>query len=469
MSTILTVNEVSEILGISPQRVRALCRSGYLHDARQAGRVWLIDKQSVMKYKNNLFTEDRITKVTTSEPIALSFFSGAMGLDLGIEKAGFKTLLACEIDKSARKTIKSNRPDIALIGDIRDYSPQEIMEHAGLKLGDEVDLIMGGPPCQAFSTAGKRLGFEDERGNIFLKYIETIFEIKPKYFIIENVRGLLSAPLQHRPHNQRGDDFLPLKSEEESGGVLSYIYRMIKASGYSCSFELYNAANFGVPQTRERVIMMCARSGEKIPYLEPTHSKDSHFGLPSWKTFRDAVNGLDEASHTHLEFPDKRKKYYRLLGPGEYWKNLPLELQKEALGKSFFSGGGKTGFLRRLAWDKPSPTLVTHPAMPATDLAHPEELRPLSIEEYKRIQQFPEDWKIEGKLLDKYKQLGNAVPIGLGYAVGKHILQFNKGVVPKLYQGFKYSRYKDTSDVELEQKINNNAGNKSQLDIPLYV
>lgn len=403
--------------------------------------------------------------VTTNEPIALSFFTGAMGLDLGIEKAGFKTLLACEIDKSARKTIKTNRPDIALIGDIRDYSPQEIMEHAGLKLGDEVDLIMGGPPCQAFSTAGKRQGLEDERGNVFLKYLETVFEIKPKYFIIENVRGLLSAPLQHRPHSQRGDDFPPLKSEEEAGGVLSYVYRMIKASGYSCSFELYNAANFGVPQTRERVIMLCARNGEKIPYLEPTHSQNGDFGLPTWKTFKEAVYGLDESSHTHLEFPEKRKKYYKLLGPGQYWKNLPVNLQMEALGNSFFSGGGKTGFLRRLAWDKPAPTLVTHPAMPATDLAHPEELRPLSIEEYKRVQQFPEEWIIEGKLLDKYKQLGNAVPIGLGYAVGKHILSFDRGAKIKSIPDFKYSRYKNTSDLYLEKQLAMISGVQTQLNI----
>ncbi|KJV47917.1 modification methylase SinI [Pantoea sp. BL1] len=456
MSTILTVVEASTFLGISPQRVRYLCRTGSLPGARQSGKVWLITEQSLVEYKNNMIIEDRTATVKTSQPIALSFFTGAMGLDLGVEKAGFKTLLACEIDKSARKTIKTNRPDVALIGDIRDYTSEEIMEHAGLKLGDEVDLIMGGPPCQAFSTAGKRLGLEDERGNVFLKYIETVFEIKPKYFIIENVRGLLSAPLQHRPHIQRGDDFPPLKSEEKSGGVLSYIYRLIKESGYSCSFELYNSANFGVPQTRERVIILCARNGVRIPYLEPTHSNVTSHGLPAWISFKEAVSGLTNTHHTHLEFPEKRKKYYKLLAPGEYWKHLPLEMQMEALGKSFFSGGGKTGFLRRLAWDKPSPTLVTHPAMPATDLAHPEELRPLSVEEYMKVQQFPEEWLIEGKLLDKYKQLGNAVPVGLGYAVGKHILKFDKGMEILNYPDFKYSRYKDTSDLALEEKIRAN-------------
>lgn len=447
------MSEAAKLLGVSPQKVRSLCREGKIPSARQSGKIWLLESSNIIELKNLMKDEDRMSKIETTKPIALSFFSGAMGLDLGLEEAGFKTLLACEIDKSARKTIKKNKPDIALIGDIRDYSSQEILEHAGLSPGDEVDLIMGGPPCQAFSTAGKRLGFEDERGNVFLKYLETIFEIKPRYFIIENVRGLLSAPLQHRPHSQRGEDFPPLKNEEQAGGVLSYIYRMIKANGYSCSFELYNAANFGVPQTRERVVMLCSRDGRKIPYLEPTHSQAGEFGLPLWKTFAETVADLNGIHHTHLEFPEKRKKYYRMLGPGEYWKNLPIKLQMEALGNSFFSGGGKTGFLRRLSWDKPSPTLVTHPAMPATDLAHPEEIRPLSIEEYKKLQQFPDSWIIEGKLLDQYKQLGNAVPVGLGYAIGKHLINFDRGILPKLYPGFKYSRYKNTSDLFLEKKL----------------
>ncbi|MEC9745669.1 DNA cytosine methyltransferase [Escherichia marmotae] len=459
------MSEAASILGISPQRVRSLCREGKIPSARQSGKIWLLESSNIIELKNLMKDEDRMSKIETTKPIALSFFSGAMGLDLGLEKAGFKTLLACEIDKSARKTIKKNKPDMALIGDIRDYSSQEILEHAGLSLGDEVDLIMGGPPCQAFSTAGKRLGFEDERGNVFLKYLETVFEIRPRYFIIENVRGLLSAPLQHRPHSERGEDFPPLKNEEQAGGVLSYIYRMIKANGYSCSFELYNAANFGVPQTRERVVMLCSRDGRKIPYLEPTHSQAGEFGLPVWKTFAETVADLNGIHHTHLDFPEKRKKYYRMLGPGEYWKNLPIELQKEALGNSFFSGGGKTGFLRRLSWDKPSPTLVTHPAMPATDLAHPEEVRPLSIEEYKKLQQFPDSWAIEGKLLDQYKQLGNAVPVGLGYAIGKHLINFDNGILPKKYPGFKYSRYKNTSDLFLEEKLSE----QDDLDLNLAV
>ena len=104
-----------------------------------------------------------------------------------------------------------------------------------------------------------------------------------------------------------------------------------------------------------------------------------------------------------VNFPKSRLKYYRKLKEGQNWRNLSLKLQKEALGKSFYLGGGKTGFLRRLAWNKPSPTLVTDPMMPATDLGHPVEDRPLSIQEYKRIQEFPDNWKLSGNLRNQYK------------------------------------------------------------------
>ena len=142
-----------------------------------------------------------------------------------------------------------------------------------------------------------------------------------------------------------------------------------------------------------------------------------------------------------------------MLKNGQNWRNLPVELQKQALGKSFYAGGGKTGFLRRLAWNKPSPTLVTHPTMPATDLAHPEEDRPLSIEEYKRIQEFPDSWELAGPLVQQYKQVGNAVPASLGYAIGKLLVDLlNHKAVPA-FPGFKYSRYKNTCDSEWEAEF----------------
>jgi DNA (cytosine-5)-methyltransferase 1 len=444
---VIGTKEASELLQLSEQRVRTLLKQGKI-EGQQLGKQWLVDRNSLENFlfnpQNHVNPPDRKrTSKARPEIVALSFFSGAMGLDLGLKKAGIEVMLACEFDKACRKTIAANNPDIALLGDVWDYSAKQIREAAGLSQSDEIDLIVGGPPCQAFSTAGARRGFNDQRGGALIRYIELIEQLKPKYAVLENVRGLLSAPLTHRPHAER-DDENPLNTEEIAGGALLLILERLKKAGYGVSFNLYNSANYGSPQIRERVVLICHRGGEELPYLEPTHSNDPAFGLPKWNTFREAISGLDDIKHEHLNFPENRLRYYRMLGPGEYWKNLPLDLQKEALGKSFFAGGGKTGFLRRLAWDKPSPTLVTHPAMPATDLAHPIENRPLSIQEYKRIQQFPDTWTICGSLLDQYKQIGNAVPTGLGEAIGKLIVAHMQRKPIKAYEGFPYSRYKET-------------------------
>lgn len=448
MSTETLVLEASRKLGISEQRTRTLCRQGKLA-ARKIGTTWLVDAKSLARYgtaKAPRIAEDHPAYLdhSRSQPIALSFFSGALGLDLGIERAGFDIRLACEIDKYCRRTIAANRPNMALIGDINAYNPDEILSLSGLTRGDDIDLIVGGPPCQAFSTAGKRNGFNDDRGNVFLTYLDIAFNLRPKYLVIENVRGLLSCPMKHRPHDMRGAEYPDLALDELPGGALNFILSLIAKAGYAYSFNLYNSANFGTPQVRERVVIVCARDGCKPPYLKPTHTERAANGLNKWRSFRQAVKGLKHQHH--LNFPEKRLRYYRMLAEGQNWRSLPRHLQQEALGKSYFAGGGKTGFLRRVAWNKPSPTLVTHPAMPATDLAHPEALRPLSIEEYKRIQEFPDDWQLAGPLIQQYKQIGNAVPTSLGMAIGSLIgdlLQENEVSSPA---GFSYSRYRNTSD-----------------------
>jgi DNA (cytosine-5)-methyltransferase 1 len=470
----LSVKETSELLSCSEQYVRKLLRYGEISGERISSR-WIVASESVHEYRCQ-GTENRTVvpdhgRRSLSKPTlkALSFFSGCMGLDLGLEKEGIKVLLACEVDPAARKTIETNRPDMALIGDIRDYSAATIREKAGLSPTEEIDVIVGGPPCQAFSSAGKRQGFNDERGNVFLTFIDLIIELRPRFAVIENVRGLLSAPLQHRPHEMRGDNCLSLSQEEQRGGALLFITRRLREAGYSVSFNLYNAANFGSPQQRERVVIACSRDGEKLPYLTPTHSEKELYGLPKWRTLREVLEGISKDSHHFVKFPEKRLKYYRLLKPGQYWRDLPVELHPEALGASYHAGGGKTGFYRRLAWDKPAPTLVTHPAMPATDLAHPEEDRPLSIEEYKRIQEFPDDWMIMGSLLDQYRQVGNAVPCSLGRAIARMLLTHLKGETAIVYPDFPYSRYHKTDDVswavETMGKLEELVGKQLSLDL----
>jgi DNA (cytosine-5)-methyltransferase 1 len=449
MSTEITIAEAAAILKVSEQRVRTLCREGIL-SSRKVGVSWLVDSQSLRQYglsSGHKIAEDHPSyMVMQNRPIALSFFSGAMGLDLGIEKAGFDIRLACEVDKYCRQTIALNKPQMALIGDITSYSSEAILQYAGLSRSDDVDLIVGGPPCQAFSTAGRRNGFNDDRGNVFLTYLDIVLNIRPKYFVIENVRGLLSCPMTHRPHKFRGADYPDLSCDEMPGGALYFVLDVIQQAGYTYSFNLYNAANFGSPQIRERVVIICSRDGKRPPFLPPTHSEDGKDGLSKWKTFREVTK--DIVHHHHINFPEKRLVYYRMLKEGQNWRSLPEDLQKEALGQSYFAGGGKTGFLRRLFWDKPAPTLVTHPAMPATDLAHPEEDRPLSIEEYKRLQEFPDDWIVAGPLIEQYRQVGNAVPISLGMAIGKMIYDLIRNESIPEISGFNYSRYRNTSDLE---------------------
>lgn len=457
MSTYVSLENAATFLKLSKQRVRELCRSKEI-TAEKIGNSWILNSSSLETFSlKNTHTSPQDHQnhqtSTKNKPIALSFFSGAMGLDLGLEKAGFQIRLTCEFDKYCRQTIELNRPETALLKDINDYSVKQILEYAQVNKKTDIDLIAGGPPCQAFSTAGNRKGFNDDRGNVFLKYLDIALEIRPKLIVIENVRGLLSCPMMHRPHKQRGSDFPDLKFDEINGGALYFITQRLKKSGYKYSFNLYNSANYGTPQVRERVIIICSRDGAKPPYIVPTHAENGEFGLPKWTTFEQATKGL--TTHTSIKFPEKRLHYYRMLKPGQNWRNLPVKLQKEALGNSFYAGGGKTGFLRRLAWNKPSPTLVTHPAMPATDLAHPEEDRPLSIQEYKRIQEFPDDWKVAGPLIEQYRQIGNAVPISLGYALGKQLINLIKKKPITEIKDFQYSRYRNTNEIEWEEQFKN--------------
>ena len=449
-----SVAEVAEALCCSEQHVRSLLRSGALA-GQKVGNSWVIAHGSVDEFRDSAKhpptgAVDRARRNPLSgDLLGISFFSGAMGLDLGLEAAGITTCLVSEIDPAARSTIVANRPNLALIGDIRDYTAADIRRLAGVG-NREIDIAYGGPPCQAFSTAGKRLGFNDERGNVALKFINLVLEIAPRYIVLENVRGLLSAPLRHRPHSERGEGFPELSLEEQPGGALQQFLQMISDGGYTPSFNLYNSANYGAPQTRERLIIIAVRGKSRVPYLHPTHSEGGAFDLPHWVTLREALAScpVKDDEHTFVSFPEKRLRFYRMLQPGQNWRDLPKDLQREAMGASFNAGGGRTGFYRRLDWDEPSPTLVTHPAMPATDLCHPTKDRPISVEEYKAIQVFPKDWVICGNKIDQYRQLGNSVPIPLGTAVGQAIVNHINGTCAEEIQGFPYSRYRGTSDAE---------------------
>ena len=454
----LSVNELASFLHITPQYVRKLATEKAI-PATMVGKTWVIDssiiddKKFVFKMCGNVPDQKRKSQDKPKYKV-LSFFSGAMGLDIGLNKAGLEPMLASEIEPNTRKTILLNKPDIALIGDINQFDCASIRDYAGLEPDEEIDLVIGGPPCQAFSTAGKREAFNDSRGNVFLTFIDRILGLRPKFAVIENVRGLLSAPYAMDYPDTKAFGYATKTPENEKGGALLHIINLLEAGGYKVTFNLYNAANYGAPQKRERVVIFCSRDGVQVPYLNPTNSEDGAYGLPEWKTLGEALNGLDESNPEYLVFPEKRLKYYRILKEGQYWKDLPEDLQKEALGPSYYLGGGKTGFLRRLDMSKPSPTLVTDPTMPATDLCHPYLDRPLSIQEYKRIQEFPDDWKLFGSIKDKYRQIGNAVPVSLGKAIGEEVLTLLEGKTPPTPPlGFPFSRYKGTDEESFKKEM----------------
>ncbi len=347
----------------------------------------------------------------------LSLFSGALGLDLGLERAGWECVGFNEFDPVACATIRKNRPGVRLFeGDIRGLTAFQVCSELGVRVG-ELDAVVGGPPCQAFSTAGKRQGLNDARGNVFLHFVDLALDLKPRVVLIENVRGLLSAALLHRVHEERGVGFPALSDSEKPGGALQEILNRFQAAGYGVSFRLYDTSLYGVPQVRERLVLVAERNGRIMPHIP---------AVSGVVTVREALSGLGD-EHDFVPVRSRALPYLPFIKPGENWRVLSPEQAHAAMGNAYFSGGGRTGFMRRLAWDKPSPTLLTLPNMPATLLGHPEELRPLSVQEYKRLQTFPDDWYVCGKTTDQYRQIGNAVPVEFARRVGVHVSDWLSG------------------------------------------
>lgn len=321
----------------------------------------------------------------------LSLFTGAMGLDIGLERHGFKTVLAIEQNKHAQTTIKKNRSDVMVLDDVFSINPLNIQNLVG-----QVDAIVGGPPCQSWSHAGKRLGLEDQRGLCIPRFLEFVTSLLPKIVVLENVHGLLTASV-----------------DGEKGAVVRMILDTLQTHGYQASMELVNSANFGVPQKRQRIVIIGILNG-KTTKLAPTHGQN---GLPKWNTLLDAIG--DRPQGKYLPYPESRAKFFRLLSAGQDWRNLPEELKADAMKGALLSGGGRTGFFRRLSWDKPCPTLTCSPLGKANAFCHPDEDRPLNVKEYARIQGFPDDWIFCGPLAAQYKQIGNAVPVQLSEAIAK--------------------------------------------------
>ena len=254
---------------------------------------------------------------------------------------------------------------------------------------------------------------------------------------MENVRGLLSAALRHRPILQRPEKGgQPLEEEEEPGSVVRLFaddLQKLSSSYHMDCFEV-NAVNYGAPQLRERAVFIGNRYNAVVDFPDPTHGTPYANGkgqaslfdkeepnLVPWRTLGYAIGHLKDPGNVIMDFSPRKKSYLRLVPPGSNWRSLPIALQKESMGKAWHAKGGRSGWWRRLSFDLPCPTLVTMPNHAGTSLCHPTEVRALTLKEYALIQEFPEDWEFCGKTMEQYAQVGNAVPVRLGKVAGEVI------------------------------------------------
>ena len=401
MNTFFTTSNLADILGVSFRTVDSWINSGKFRvETDVEGRTGFSYQQLMgipeIDDMVNSNWENELNVKPLRPYTSIELFAGGGGLALGMEKAGFHHVMLNEFDHAACQTLKTNRPGWNVIeGDVHDI---DFTPYRG-----KVDFLSGGFPCQAFSYAGEKRGFEDARGTLFFELARAVKEIQPKVFMGENVRGLFT---------------------HENGQTLQVIKDVIADLGYTLiEPRVLKAIMYQVPQKRERLILIAIRNdiADKVTF---------HWPAPYHKilTLRDAfykgvLYNTDVPESIGQKYPQRKKEIMDMVPMGGNWNSLPLEIQKEYLKGSFGLGGGKTGIARRLSLDEPSLTLTCAPAMKQTERCHPLETRPLNVREYARIQTFPDDWQFCGKMDAQYKQIGNAVPVNLAAAIGRAIIR----------------------------------------------
>lgn len=393
-SQYFTAGEAALKIGISIDTIRRWDKKGLVlakRDHRNA-RMFSIDElrriQSRLGNDNGKNRYKILKNKKKSNYTVIELFAGAGGTALGMENAGIEHVLLNEWDKHACETLRLNKPDWNVIeADVRNLNFSE----------DQADIVQGGFPCQAFSYAGNKMGFEDIRGTMFFEFARCVKEVKPKIAVGENVRGLLN---------------------HDNGKTLKTMISVLEELGYRVKYKVLKAHYFDVPQKRERLIIIGVRKDLDIPMIFP---KEKDYIL----TLKEALENCPKSEGQ--VYPPKKKKIMELIPAGGYWRDLPENLQKEYMGASFYMGGGKTGMARRLSWNEPSLTLTCSPAQKQTERCHPKETRPLSVREYARIQTFPDDWKFSGSVAQQYKQIGNAVPVNLSFHLGEMLIKMLHG------------------------------------------
>jgi DNA (cytosine-5)-methyltransferase 1 len=401
MNKYITLDEASKLIGKSKGTLRRWDNEGKLSAVREPISNYRVYKRQEVESLFADFVDDAIEDTVTNfvEPhnkySVLELFAGAGGLAVGLEKAGLKCVALNEIDKWACETLRTNRPNWKVLeGDIKSFDFSTYR--------NKVDVVTGGFPCQAFSYAGKKLGFADARGTLFYEFARVVKQVNPLICIGENVRGLLS---------------------HDGGKTLKGMISILNEIGYTVvPVQVLKAVNFKVPQKRERLILVGIRKDINIPYEYPRPYKKIYNLKDALK--KGALFNSNVPKSPGAKYPKNKVDVLDLVPPRGYWRDLPLKIQKEFMGGSFYLGGGKTGIARRIGWDEPCLTLTCSPAQKQTERCHPEETRPFTVREYARIQTFPDDWNFAGSMAQQYKQIGNAVPVNLGREVGYSIIKF---------------------------------------------
>jgi DNA (cytosine-5)-methyltransferase 1 len=383
-----TIADASEKIGVSSDTIRYWEKKGLIKTRRSEDGRRLFSIQELERLKNKLSgTTVNEFSILASEEISsfsvVELFAGAGGLALGMENAGLNTKLLVEIDKNAAQTLRENRPNWNVVeDDVVNVNFKDV----------RADIITGGFPCQSFSYVGKGLGFEDVRGTLFFEYARAIDCIKPKIMVGENVRGL---------------------EKHDEGRTLKTMLHILDELGYRVEYQILRSQYLDVPQKRERLVMIGVRKDLDLPICFP---KEQDYTV----SLREAlVNVPPSPGQTYTK---TKYEVMSLVPEGGYWRDLPMDVREKYMGASFHLGGGKTGMARRLAWDEPSLTLTCNPAQKQTERCHPSETRPLNIREYARLQSFPDNWIFTGSTASQYKQIGNAVPVNLGYHIGRCLI-----------------------------------------------
>lgn len=318
----------------------------------------------------------------------VDLFAGVGGLSMGFDDNGFVTVMANDFDKDAASTFKFNHPHVKFIdGDVAKIDEKLIKE----TLGDtQVDVMMGGIPCQSFSMAGRRIRkgidhSDDPRHFLYKEYFRLLDIMTPKIAIIENVKGILSS---------------------HGGEIMKEILISFENRGYKANYKLLNAADYGVPQARQRVVIIANRIGQENIFPEKHQNK-----IPVSEVLKNIPDNVE--NHEKRYLTGKTLERVKLIKPGQNWTYLPEELQTKSI---------HSGAYGRIDPTKPSKTLTTRFDTPSVGyVTHPDENRTLTVREGARIQTFPDNFVFTGARMQQYKQVGNAVPVKLGYELSKGI------------------------------------------------